>query len=154
MWFKSIAQATICSDVDNSPLNFSALVDSVRYGNFFQSLPPTFSTSDESKKRPGLPKLDNDETKRPRDNTRRDITNPNPIQEFKLLPGETWITNFARKSDGRVKWDPDTFMCPRWFITGRCFIDCNAEKSHVTKEDIPNEKLTAFKEFLKKCRAK
>jgi hypothetical protein len=50
MWFKSIASANDRADVDNSPLNFSNLVDSVRYGNFHQRLPPTFSKKQRWKK--------------------------------------------------------------------------------------------------------
>ena len=151
LWFESISQAKVRSDVDDSPLNFSGLVDSVRFGNFVQSLPPTFSTSDDLKKRQADPNPNNNGKKKPKDNPDRNVTNPNPIQEFKLLPGETWVSNFAGKRDGQVKWDTNTYMCPRWFIMGRCFLDCHNTSSHVASA--PNEKLTAFKEFMKKCRS-
>jgi hypothetical protein len=151
LWFESISQAKVRSDVNDSPLNFSKLVDSVRYGNFVQSLPITFAKSDDSKKRPADDNPDKEGKKKPKDKPNRNVTNPNPIQEFKLLTGETWVSNFAGKRDGQVKWDANTYMCSCWDIMGRCFLDCHNTSSHVSSA--PNEKLTALKEFMKKCRS-
>ena len=151
MWFESISQAKVRSDVDDSPLNFSGLVGSLQYGNFFQSLPPTFSKTDDSKKRPGPPKNNSDGKKKPKDDSNRNVANPNPFQEFKLLPGETWVSNFVGKREGQVKWDENTWMCTRWLILGRCFSDCHNCASHVAS--VTNEKHNAFSEFLKKCRS-
>jgi hypothetical protein len=158
LWFESISQAKVGSDVDDSPLNFSGLVDSVRYGNFVQSLPPTFSKADDSKKRLADDNLNKDGKKKPKDKTDpkekpdRNVTNPNPNEEFKLMTGETWVSNFAGKKEGRVKWDKNSFMCPRWWIMGRCFSDCNNSASHV--ESASSKKLCAFTEFLNTCRSK
>jgi hypothetical protein len=120
MWFKSIASANDCADVDDSPLNFSSLVDSVRYGNFHQRLPPTFSGNDEGKKRQKLPSsnLEHD-PKKPKTNTA--IVNKHPSPELKLLPGEIWVSNFANKHEGRPWWNVDqqVRMCACWHILGR-----------------------------------
>ena len=151
LWFERISQAKVRSDVDNSPLNFSKLVDSVRYGNFVQSLPITFAKSDDSKKRPADGNPNKEGKKKSKDKPDRNLTNPNPIQEFKLLTDETWVSNFAGKKS-TVKWDRNTFMCPRWWILGRCFSDCSNSASHT--ESASSEKICAFTEFLNTCRAK
>jgi hypothetical protein len=54
IWFDSISNASDQLDVDNSPLNFSDQIKSVKYMNFFLQLPPSFAKQDNnSKKRPG-----------------------------------------------------------------------------------------------------
>jgi hypothetical protein len=151
LWFESISQAKVRSDVDDSPLNFSKLVDSVQYGNFVQSLPITFAKSDDSKKRPADGNPNKEGKKKSKDKPDRNVTNPNPIQEFKLLTGKTWVSNFAGKKS-TVKWDKNTFMCPRWWILGRCFSDCGNSASHM--ESASSKKICAFTEFLNTCRAK
>jgi len=152
MWFESIASAADCADVDNSPLDFSSLVDSVRYGNCHHRLPPTISGNDDGKKRPNLPspKLGH-EPKKPKTGTA--IVNKHPLPELKLLPGETWVSNFANKHKGCPWWDADqqVRMCAWWHIAGRCFNNCHHVKSHVSRDKIPAEKLTEFKEYLRKC---
>jgi hypothetical protein len=133
-------------------LNLSGLVDSVRYGNFVQSLPSTFSKTDDSKNRPADDNLNKNGKKKPKDKPDRNVTNPNPNQEFNLRTGETWVSNFARKKEGRVKWDTNSFICPCWWITGRCFSVCKNNASHV--ESASSQKLCAFTEFLNTCRSK
>jgi len=151
MLFESISQANVRSDVGNSTLNFSGLVDSMRYGNFAQSLPPNFSKTDDSKKRQSNSKSNSNGSKKQKDDSKRSVTSPSPIQEFKLLPGKTWVSNFVGKREGQVKWDENTWMCTRWFILGRCFLDCHNCASHVAS--VTNKKHNAFSEFLKKCRS-
>jgi hypothetical protein len=155
MWFESITMANSRHEVDDSPLNFTSLIDSVKYRNFTQLLPPTFTKTNESKKRPGTSK-DTDERPNQKNKTERAkaVTNTSPFPEFKLLPGETWVSNFAGKREGRVKWDNKCVMCNRWFITGRCFENCFNIASHVKKEDAPKEKLKEFADYMKTCRGK
>ncbi len=155
MWFNSISMASVRADVDDSPLNFTALVNSVRYGHFFQILPPAFAKQDKSNKHPNLPRNVNNGLKEDgnkRQNKNREILNTSPFPEFKLLPDKTWATTFASKKVGRVKWEDQTLMCPRWFITSRCVDNCFHSPSHVKKEDVPKAKLTAFENFMKTCR--
>ena len=99
IWFDSISNASDQLDVDDSPLNFSDLIKAVKYRNFFQLLPPSFAKQDvDSKKRPGKEKSKGIKKKKESKN----VINQTPIPEFKLLPSETWINNFANKKEGRV----------------------------------------------------
>jgi hypothetical protein len=153
MWFESIVNALVRADVDESPLNLFYLVKSVRYGNFTQWSPPTFLNHKDAKKRKQLlPKITEDGSKKPKGS--KVIMNPSPSLELKLLPGKTWISNFANKSEGHPWWDKQNQvkMCACWHISGHCFNDCHNAKSHVTKEEITSDKLSAFKEYLRKCR--
>ena len=50
MWFESITMANSRHKVDNSPLNFTSLIDFIKYGHFFQVLPPAFTKKNKSKK--------------------------------------------------------------------------------------------------------
>jgi hypothetical protein len=131
VWFESISQAKVRSDVDDSTLNFLGLVDSVQNGNFVQSLPPTFSKTIYSKKRQSNTKSNSNGIKKQKDNSKRSVTSSSQIQEFKMLPGETWVSNFVGKREGQVKWDENTWMCTRWFIWGRCFSNFHNCASHV-----------------------
>jgi len=122
-------------------------------------LPPTFCKVDpesNDKKRAsksGNDKADNENKSNKRAKGKQALTNSSPPEDCKLKTGETWAANFANKLDGRVKWDDTCFMCARWLIVGRCFSNCNNAKSHVAAADIPEDKLTAFKEYMRKCRS-
>jgi hypothetical protein len=82
----------------------------MKYGNFFQIIPPSFAKQDvDSKKLPG--KGQPEGLKKSKKS--RNVVNQTPMPEFKLLPSETWFNNFANKKEGRVKWDDKTQMCSR-----------------------------------------
>jgi hypothetical protein len=78
------------------------------------------------------------------------IINTEPIEAFKMRPGETWHKTFAHKNvDGRVPWGTDTCkMCPRWFIMNYCFGNCFHLGSHVKGSKVPANKITAFHEYM------
>ncbi len=158
-WLEECMTLTSRDQVDDSTLNFSSLVESVRFGNFDMKLPPTFCKVDpesNDKKRAsksGNDKADNENKSNKRAKGKQALTNSSPPEDCKLKTGETWAANFANKLDGRVKWDDTCFMCARWLIVGRCFSNCNNAKSHVAAADIPDDKLTAFKEYMRKCRS-
>ena len=69
IWFESISNAKERSDVNDSPLNFSDLINSVKYENFFQLLPPLFAKQDDPKKRSITPQCTNNVNKKAKDNT-------------------------------------------------------------------------------------
>jgi hypothetical protein len=98
MWLERITMANSRHKVVDSPLNFTSLINSVKYGNFIQLLPPAFTKTNKSKNLPGIPK---DADKRPnqKNKTKRakSVTNTSPFPKFKLLQGETWISNFNGK---------------------------------------------------------
>lgn len=160
LWLEECATLTSRDQVDDSTLNFSALVDSVRFGTFDVKLPPTFFKPEPEapEKRPSKQQNEGDATdvnkpsKKPKN--RLLIVNSSPPTGCSLNAGETWATHFANKTEHRVKWDDEgCFMCPRWFICGRCFTNCKYIKSHVIATEIPKEKLTAFKEYMKRVRS-
>ena len=147
--------ATSRDGVDNSPLNFTSLIDSVKFLHFFQLLPPAFTKKNKSKKRPSLLQdVEERPTKKNKGEHNKSIINTSPFPELKLLQGETWVSNFDGKREGRIKWDGQTFMCNCWFITGRCFENCFNTASHVKKKEAPKEKLIAFANYMKTCRGK
>ena len=81
---------------------------SVKYGNFFQLLPPSFAKQGavskqgaDSKKPPCKEQSKGTKKKKEFNN----VVYKSPIPEFKVLPCETWFNNFAKKSEGRVQWD-------------------------------------------------
>jgi hypothetical protein len=161
MWFESITMATSRYDIDDSPLNFTSLIDFVKFGHFFQLLPPAFTKKNKFKKRPGLLRdveegPTHNDKKKLKDNCERNksIINTSHFPESKLLQGKTWASNFAGKKEGSIQWEGQTIMCPRWFITGRCFDNCFNVASHVKKEDAPKAKLIAFANYMKTCRGK
>ena len=132
------------------PLNFTSLINSFKYGKFIQLLPLAFKKTNKCKKSLGVSK---DAEERPNQKNKTDhaktVTNTSPFPEFKLLQGETWISNFAGKREGCVKWDNKFVMCNRWFITGRYFDNCFNIASHVKKEDAPKDKLKEFAYHMK-----
>ena len=79
--------------------------------------------------------------------------NPAPIPEFLLKDGENWKEHFAGKcSKDCPKWDDTIFMCARWYIRGKCFIDCNNKASHVGASAVPQAKKDAFLAYITKVR--
>ena len=82
----------------------------------------------------------------------RIIKNTAPITEFLMKEGEIWKRNFAGKcSRDRPKWGKE-WMCARWHIRGKCFIDCNNKLSHVAACAVPQVKRNEFKTYLMKVR--
>ncbi len=76
-----------------------------------------------------------------------------PIPKFLLKDGETWKEHFAGKClKDRPKWDDSTFMCARWHICGKCFVDCNNKASHVGASAIPQAKKDNFQAYITKVR--
>jgi hypothetical protein len=81
------------------------------------------------------------------------VKNNSQVEEFKLLPGETWKDNFASiLPHDRPNWGPKEKICARFHIKGDCFDNCSRKSSHVTKENFPSDKRAAFSAFMAKCR--
>ena len=164
LWLDECMTLPCRAQVDDSMLNFSQLVESIRFGTFFIQLPSTFiaASNTESKsgnggkntnKRPEDKKDDDEATNKKKKRKPTKVDNPSQPEACKLQTGETWATHFANKGfNDRVDWNGDCKMCPRWFIRGFCFADCTNKDSHVKAEDIPSDKLTAFHQFMRTCR--
>lgn len=71
-----------------------------------------------------------------------------------MKQGKMWATTFTNKNvTSRVAWEGEYIkMCPRWFIAGYCFDNCFYKSSHMKADEVPPEKLTAFKSFLDNIR--
>ena len=82
------------------------------------------------------------------------IKNATPITKCLIKESKDWRRDFAGKcSTDCPKWDDTFFMCSRWHIRGKCFVDCNNKVSHVGACAIPQAKHTEFKKYLDKvCR--
>jgi hypothetical protein len=81
--------------------------------------------------------------------------NITPISEFLLKDDKNWKEHFAGKcSKDRPKWDDTIFMCARWHIHGKCFVDCNNKASHVGASAIPQAKVKKdeFLAYISKVR--
>jgi hypothetical protein len=162
LWLEECSTLTSRDQVDDSTLDFSAIVNSVRFGDFDAKLPSTFSKPDnnsDNKKRSNASssgstnRQGDEEATTKKTKTRVGVKSPSQPESFKMKTGETWAATFASKKVEPVIWEDDVIMCPRWFICGRCFSNCNSIKSHVGASEIPEDKLTAFAEYMKKCRS-
>ena len=162
MWLDECMTQPARNLVDDSILNFSSLIDSVRFGNFDIALPPTFTTTTpEDKPKNKKNKTGSDANSTDKDESKKKrakVDNTSKPEQFKLREGEVWATHFAGKTQGRVVWEerpanePNIYMCARWFINGYCFSNCHNAKSHVPANDIPADKLTAFTNYMAVCR--
>lgn len=165
LWLDSCMTSHTRQDIDDGILNFLPLIDSVRYGIFDLRLPLTFKLSDaespddpKNNKRGGGGGQGDAATGNPQKKKKQKgeprIENAHQPEQFKMKTGETWASNFANKNvQSRVPWgDGNTKMCPRWFIAGFCFDNCYHKNSHVKSDEVPPEKLTAFKTFLDNIR--
>ena len=165
LWMESCMIQTTRSEVDDGILNFTPLVDSIRFSNFDLRLPLTFTTVQDkpteaksSNKRKGGSggsggsggdQENSNENSKKKKKGGNKVNNTHQPDQFKMRMGETWQTHFANKNvDKRVTWEGDAKMCPRWFIGGYCFDNCFHKSSHVNADDIPAEKAAAFKSFL------
>ncbi len=85
--------------------------------------------------------------------TNKRIVNASPPPEFKLAQGKMWGISFANKNiHGRVTWECDCKMCPRWFINGYCFDNCINTERNAEARLIPSPKISEFNDFMQVIR--
>ena len=167
LWMENCMTLHARTDVEDSILNFTPLIDTVRLGIFDLRLPLTFKIETEKTETPpkenkraggGGSQQETSETsssKKKKQKTAPRIVNSHQPEQFKIRPGETWATHYANKNvQSRVQWGSDETvrMCPRWFIAGYCFDNCYHKASHVTADEVPADKAAAFKTFLDNIR--
>lgn len=166
LWLDECMSLTCRTQVDDSMLNFTQLIENVRFGTFFVQLPSTFidatAASDSktgnggtnSKKRSAEDKDEDKTSGKKKKRKSSKVDNPSQPDSCKLQTGETWATHFANKGfNDRVDWNGECKMCPRWFIHGFCFADCTNKDSHVKSDEVPADKLAAFQQFMRTCRS-
>ncbi len=72
--------------------------------------------------------------------------------KFKLTAGESWKDNFAMiLPHNQPVWMGKIWMCARWHLLGDCYNNCTRAVSHVTNNNIPDNKWAEFLTFLPKC---
>ena len=168
LWFENCMTLNARTDVEDGILNFIPLIDMVRFGTFDLRLPLTFklevekSESPKANKRAGGVGGQQEGTGGNKNNNKKQkqseprIPNSTQPEQFKMRTGETWPTTFANKNiQGRVQWDANDEtikMCPRWFTGGYCFANCHHKSSHVTADEIPADKMSAYKAFIDNIR--
>jgi hypothetical protein len=73
------------------------------------------------------------------------VKNSTQLVEFKLTTGYSWKDNFATiLPHNRPAWTGKTRMCARWHLKGDCYDICTRAVSHVTNNNIPNNKRAKF----------
>jgi hypothetical protein len=81
------------------------------------------------------------------------IKNTTHPVEFKLTAGESWKDNFAMiLPHDQPAWTGKIQMCASWHLKGDCYNNCARAVSHVTTNNIPDNKQAEFLTFLSKCR--
>jgi hypothetical protein len=81
------------------------------------------------------------------------IKNTTQPIKFKLTAGELWKDNFATiLPHNQPAWTGKIWMCPRWHLKGDFYNNCSRAVSHVTNNNIPDNKLAEVLTFLSKCR--
>ena len=140
-------------DVDESLLDFSVLLNQVRFNQFRCHLPPSFSISDgKTKRKTDEPTGGEPDPKRLRLNSvdegeSKRIVNSSPCSEFKLRDGESWEKVWCGVTEPRPKWGKAR-MCARWHIRQYCFKNCRNKESHVPCERLPPTKKAEFKKWM------
>lgn len=152
LWLDECMSLPCRTQVDDSMLNFTPIIESVRFGTFNVTLPITFvptkdktdtpASSGSKRKAPSNNKDDDENTQkkkaRAKDRNSQRVQNDSQPDSCKPQTGETWATHFANKGfNDRVDWDGTCKMCPRWLIRGFCFADCINATSHVKSESLP-----------------
>jgi len=115
------------------------------------TLAPGKRRADPGEEVPGEPK----KPKRDGDARERSeyIENRHQIEEFKMRESENWKTDYCGKCiDDRPAWKGKGKMCPRWHIKGDCFEDCAHAASHVSDDEVSEEKREEFRYYLEKVR--
>jgi hypothetical protein len=160
LWASYLRRAEDREDVNDQILDFTLVMNEVLLGQFHVNLPATFTSpkntrdddeDDEQRKKKKKNKKKGSPLKEI-EGDRKEINKNIPV-EFRLRVGEDYKQVFARRClEDRPKWNQSCKMCPRWWIIGVCYSDCNNVESHVDSDQLPQDKKSAFIEYLEKAR--
>ena len=159
-WLEDCMTTEDREDVDDSILeDLTDIIRDVLKGRFNIILPNTFKMETMHSQHVDLtsgPR--NPKKQRLKDAANDDrgvIENTDPNEDYKMLDGEIYKQVFCGKNVcHRVDWDDDgTKMCPRFHSKFYCFANCRHKASHVPKSQVPTDKDTKYKQFLKKIRS-
>jgi hypothetical protein len=164
LWLKDCRKATSQNKVNNSLIDFSALISNVLLSSFHMELPPTFAMKDPTPepaatgkgggRRPDLEddKREDGKKRKKEDKKCNLIKNKSPHKKICMLTNKIWVINFTNKHfDKRPKWTDKCIMCPRWFLQKYCFSNCKHKDAHVPAAKVPLDKLAGMKTWMKLC---
>ena len=147
-------------DVDDSILeDLASIITDVLKGRFDIKLPNSFRIESTHSRNVDVPSGPRNPKKQKLQDAANDangiVENTDPNENYKMLDGENYKQIFFGKNVcHRVVWNDDgTNMCPRFHSRFYCFENCRHKASHVPKAQVPPEKDTKYKQFLRKIRS-
>jgi len=162
LYFSYLRRANDLDEVNISITDFTPMANDLMLGQFHVVLPATFAqpkvAKDDENEHDGPPRGGRGKRRKKAagsgtplgeiEGDRRDDNKNIPQKE-----NESYKDVFVnRHIQERPKWNTSCAMCPRWWIIGKCYRDCNNVESHVNSSDLPSAKKSAFIEYLEICR--
>ena len=144
-------------DVDDSLIEYSDIIRSIRTKDIQQRLPKCFKRVNDKRKRDDDEK--NKDIGRPgklgkTHKSSSFIENKETIEGCNLLENEDYRAVFLGKDKGnkRPNCSLGCKMCPKWLLKGGCWEDCVFKASHVPPSKFSNDEKKAFKGWMDYCR--
>eukprot|EP00956_Cyclotella_meneghiniana_P024778 scaffold50362_cov42-Cyclotella_meneghiniana.AAC.1 len=145
-------------DVDDSLIDFSEILKSIRSKNLQQRLPKCFKRVNENKRK----RNDDDEKNKDGKPNKQGkqgnqgifVENKDTIAGCTLHENEDYRKVFLgkEKGDKRPECSFGCKMCPKWLLKGGCWEDCVFKASHVPPSQFSDDEKTAFKGWMDYCR--
>eukprot|EP00956_Cyclotella_meneghiniana_P033714 scaffold98469_cov63-Cyclotella_meneghiniana.AAC.11 len=155
-----LEECTLCEyrgDVDDSLIDYSDILRSIRTKDLQQRLPKCFKRINDKKQKQDEDDKIKDNGKQRRsgkqENQSTFIQNKETIKGCVLNEKEDYRAVFLSKDKGN-KCPDCSFgckMCPKWLLKGGCWEDCIFKASHVPPSQFSNEEKTAFKDWMNYC---
>eukprot|EP00956_Cyclotella_meneghiniana_P011520 scaffold16181_cov47-Cyclotella_meneghiniana.AAC.1 len=146
-------------DVDDSLIDFSDIVKSIRSKNLQQRLPKCFKRVNENKRKRGGDDDDKNKDGKPNKQGKQGnqgifVENKDTIAGCTLHENEDYRKVFLgkEKGDKRPECSFGCKMCPKWLLKGGCWEDCVFKASHVPPSQFSDDEKTAFKGWMDYCR--
>eukprot|EP00956_Cyclotella_meneghiniana_P004564 scaffold5629_cov48-Cyclotella_meneghiniana.AAC.5 len=142
-------------DVDDSLIDFSDILKSIRSKNLQQCLSKCFKRVNENKRKRND---DDDKNKEGKPGKQGNqgifIENKDTIAGCTLHENEDYRKVFLgkEKGDKRPECSFGCKMCPKWLLKGGCWEDCVFKASHVPPSQFSEDEKTAFKGWMDFCR--
>ncbi len=156
LWFEECMNCDFRGDVDDSLIDFSDLIKSIRLKDIQQRLPKCFKRVNNNKRARDEPdKNRENSSKKSKQNNNNSFTeNKEKIEGCYLLENEDYRAVFLGKDKGSKRPDCSLGckMCPKWLLKGGCWEDCIFKASHVSPSQFSKEEKEAFKSWMDYCR--
>ena len=129
-WLKQCSTHQSVMDTDLSLINYSTLIQDVKFNRFTYALPPTIASlvgNDAKEKKKGQ---DRNGNAKDQSGTSDLVKNPNRIEEWKLRHGESWNNIFRNKTIEGPMLQAQCHPCLKFHVRGSCYADCRNRASH------------------------